>query len=203
MATKNLNELDTEDIELINRDIDLNGDCDEIKYSVCEYLKGNFREIDSEAWKYLSERMSWNEQFLDKYKDKVNWEMISGNDDILWTSSMLERFKSLINWDELSESGNQRTFTAYNLETYYNFWNWKSLSSNSNIRFSLELIDQFIDNWDWEKLINNRALEDFFDGYFLKKYNQYIPASISRETYLWDSLLEIRENELMNEMSMT
>jgi len=203
MATKNLNELDTEDIELINRDIDLNGDCDEIKYSVCEYLKGNFREIDSEAWKYLSERMSWNEQFLDKYKDKVNWEMISGNDDILWTSSMLEKFKSLINWDELSESGNQRTFTAYNLETYYNFWNWKSLSSNSNIRFSLELIDQFIDNWDWEKLINNRALEDFFDGYFLKKYNQYIPASISRETYLWDRLLEIRENELMNEMSMT
>ena len=202
MVTKKLNELDPEDLESINRDIDLEEGI-ETEYSVWGYFKGDFREIDSKAWKYLSERMNWNEQLLNKYKDKVNWEMISGNDDILWTSSMLERFKNLIDWDELSESDNKRTFTTNNLEKYKNCWNWKSLSSNRSVRFSLELIDQFIDNWNWEKLINNSAMEDFFDGYFLKKYNQYIPASISRETYLWDSLLEIRENELMNEISMS
>ena len=202
MVTKKLNELDPEAFEVINRDIDLEKGI-ETEYSVWGYFKGDFREIDSKAWKYLSERMSWNEQLLNKYKDKVNWEMISGNDDILWTSSMLERFKNLIDWDELSESDNKRTFTTNNLEKYKNCWNWKSLSSNRSVRFSLELIDQFIDNWNWEKLINNSAMEDFFDGYFLKKYNQYIPDLISQDSYLWDRLLEIRENELMNEISMS
>ena len=33
---------------------------------------------------------------LEKYRDKVNWEEVSGNVEILWTPIMLDKFKQNI-----------------------------------------------------------------------------------------------------------
>ncbi len=50
--------------------------------------------LEDAAWKELSGDFAWNEQLLEKYKDKVVWKDISDNSYIIWTVSMIEKFKN-------------------------------------------------------------------------------------------------------------
>ena len=45
-----------------------------------------------QAWKELSENFAWTETLLEKYCDKVDWEEISANTNIIWTIPMLQKF---------------------------------------------------------------------------------------------------------------
>ena len=56
--------------------------------------------LEEAAWKELSSEFAWNEQMLEKYKDKVSWKEISSNRNILWTTSMIEKFKNKVDWEE-------------------------------------------------------------------------------------------------------
>jgi len=72
------------------------------KINFCEGVVAQMME--SEAWQELSCSINWNETQLEKYADKLDWEKVSRNDNMLWTFSMLEKFKNRINWRALSES---------------------------------------------------------------------------------------------------
>lgn len=37
------------------------------------------KALMKDAWDKLSEEFSWNEQLLERYKDKVNWDEVSRN----------------------------------------------------------------------------------------------------------------------------
>ncbi len=50
--------------------------------------------LEDAAWKELSGDFAWNEQLLEKYKDKVVWKDISDNRNIIWTVSMIENSKT-------------------------------------------------------------------------------------------------------------
>lgn len=101
--------------------------------------------LEDAAWKELSGDFAWNEQLLEKCKDKVVWKTISGNSSILWTVSMLEKFKNRIDWEEISSSSNEHLFTAENLEKYKNYWNWRELSRNSSLELTPAILEQFAD----------------------------------------------------------
>lgn len=107
--------------------------------------------LEEAAWKELSSEFAWNEQLLEKYKDKVVWKEISDNGNILWTVSMIEKFKSKVDWEELSGSDNEHLFTVENLERYKDYWNWSKLSGNSSVELTPVLLEQFADYWDWNE----------------------------------------------------
>ena len=44
-----------------------------------------------EAWKELSSDFKWTESLLEKYQDKVDWQEVSENRDILWTIPMIQK----------------------------------------------------------------------------------------------------------------
>lgn len=92
---------------------------------VTKNLSNDFmaKVLEDAAWKELSGDFAWNEQLLEKYKDKVSWKEISGNRNILWTVYMIEKFKNKVDWEELSGSDNKHLFTAENLGRYKNYWN--------------------------------------------------------------------------------
>ena len=132
-------------------------------------LNKDFMEkvLDDAVWKKMSKELSWNETLMEKYKDKINWMEISENGNILWTSSMLEKFKGLLNWNILSDSSVECLFTQTNLERFEKYWNWSILSENRSVKFTPKLIDRFVDNWDWKKLIDiHRGLENLYTEYF-------------------------------------
>ena len=65
---------------------------------VTKNLSNDFmaKVLEDAAWKELSGDFAWNEQLLEKYRDKVVWKTISGNSSILWTVSMLPKFRSIL-----------------------------------------------------------------------------------------------------------
>ena len=141
--------------------------------------------LEDAAWVKLSADFTWNEQLLEKYKDKVAWKEVSGNENIAWTSSMLEKFKNKINWDELSGSENADLFSAEKKEKFKDYWNWHELSGNSRLKLTHALLEQFADYWDWSEIIDGYRREDLYGIEFLEKYQDYIPASTLQSSRLW------------------
>ena len=110
------------------------------------------RIADEGAWKELSSDLNWTEALLEKFQDKIDWQELSENRNILWTIPMLQKFKHRINWDKLSRYADEKVLTENCIETFKEKWNWNELSSNSVI--TNELLDKFADKWDWEEIID-------------------------------------------------
>ena len=156
--------------------------------------------MDEEAWKNLSAYFPWNEQLLEKYQDKVDWNEVSDNDNMLWTASMLEKFKSRIDWDALSRGRHRCILTAGMFERFKAYWNWKELSSNSEVELDFDLIDRFLDRWDWKELIDSNR-DDLLNHEFLDRYKTHIPVSELQNSRLWRNLVDERKWQLAREIT--
>lgn len=156
--------------------------------------------LTDSAWKSLSEDFQWTEQWLEKYKDKVDWKEISSNRNILWTPTMLEKFKKLIDWKELSETSCSSILTEECLERFKDCWDWSELSANTELQLNFSLIDKFIDRWDWSELISRWGDDNIYTAEFLERYIDYIPSSKLQDSQLWRKLVEERTKELEAEI---
>ena len=154
--------------------------------------------IEEEAWKKLSGNYPWNEALLEKYKDKVDWEEVSSNSCMEWTSSMLEKFKGMVNWNQLSNTNQKSILTPEVVEKFKNRWDWKTLSENSDL--PLETIRKMADYIDWKTLIERRYRDEIFGMAFLKEFEDRIPASAFKDSYLWQKIVEEKEEILRSEI---
>lgn len=156
--------------------------------------------IEEEAWKSLSGSYPWNESQLEQYKDKLDWEEVSGNTAMTWTVSILTKFKGKIHWDRLSSNADSYLLAPAIVEKFVNHWDWKELSENSSL--PMETIDAMAEHIDWKALIDRRYNDDAFGSTFLEKYQKYIPASALRDSYLWRAIVEEKEEELKTRLSL-
>lgn len=141
--------------------------------------------IEEEAWKSLSGDYPWNESLLEKYKDKVDWEVISSNYSIEWTISMLEKFKGRIDWTGLSGVSSENLLIPDVVERFKDCWDWKVLSGNNNL--PIATIRKMADYIDWKELINSRYNDEIFGMSFLKEFEDRIPAFTKTATF-WQFL---------------
>jgi hypothetical protein len=44
------------------------------------------------------------------------------------------------------------------IEKYKDKWDWKDLSTNKSLPWSIELIEKYNDKWDWWTLCSNKSL---------------------------------------------
>ena len=154
--------------------------------------------MEDEAWKKLSEDFPWTEKMLEKYQDKVDWEEVSGNWHIIWTPSMLDKFKRRIDWSKLSGREEETLMATENIERFKDYWDWKELSNNDALEWSIPLIELFIDYWDWERLINSYKLsETMLDSKFFERFKDHIPASKLQDSRLWDNMVEAKKKKVM------
>lgn len=160
------------------------------------------QSFDEDAWRQLSGEFPWSEQLLEKYQDKVDWKAVSVNDNMVWTASMLEKFKHFIDWDQLSRCTHQCILTAEMLERFKEYWNWGELSRNDCFDLDYELIDHFIDRWDWTALIDRYDASNLFNYEFLERYGAYIPAAALRGSNLWRNIVEERKWQLAREITV-
>ena len=160
------------------------------------------RIADEGAWKEISGDLCWTEQLLEKYQDKIDWNELSENRNILWTIPMLQKFKHRINWDNLSRYPDERILTANCIETFKDKWNWRELSGCPYI--NNELLEKFADKWDWEWVIdtdnynlfsNNSAIE------FYEQYKEYIPAEKLQGSSLCHYIIEQRKKQILAEIT--
>lgn len=58
--------------------------------------------LETEAWKEISENESLSMDIIDKYADKLDWEEISENRNIIWTLDGINKFTGRLNWSDFS-----------------------------------------------------------------------------------------------------
>lgn len=156
-----------------------------------------YKEIEEDAWGHLcSGGFPWDEQTLEIYQDKVDWNALSMNKDVLWTPAMLEKFKAKINWHELSAFAKAPTLCKYNLERFIDYWDWDELSANDGLELTETLIDEFRTLWDWERIINRVSLRQLFNMAFYMKYSMQITTDKLGQSVMWHCLVEERVAEL-------
>lgn len=151
--------------------------------------------MESEAWKNISGNYPFSEVQLEKFADKVDWEEISGNDDIAWTVSMLEKFKDRLHWDKLAGNRSDEFSCIDLLEKFKDCWDWDEFSDNG--RLTMDILEKFADRLNWKNVINNwSSLQDLDVKAVLDKFEDRIPATDFKDSYLWRELVERKEKEV-------
>lgn len=165
-------------------------------------LSNEFMEemLNDAAWEDLAADFAWTEQLLEKYEDKLNWEKISDNVNILWTQSMLDKFRNRIDWNALSSNSNKLLFTKANLIRFKNYWNWSELSSNNFFKPSPDILEELKDMFNWGELINRYFEDELYSFDFLEQVIDKIPLSQLQTSQLWSSIVNSRTKELTIEI---
>lgn len=112
---------------------------------------------------------------------------------------MLEKFKGRIDWMGVSKRINSLAITSSAIEKFKEYWNWEELSSNNDVQLSYELLDNYIDRWDWAGIID-RYNVNLFNEDFLTHYQEYIPISKLQDSRLWQEIIEIRKSKLIDQI---
>lgn len=137
---------------------------------------------------YLSWRndIIWNEKLITDFSEKWDWPNLSNNENIQFTKELINKFenKLLFNFNDNNPdsfygsyfgasiyglSSNKNTVWSIALiENYIDRWNWEELSGNINLPWTLELIEKYNNKWDWNNLSYNSKLawsEDLIQKY--------------------------------------
>ncbi len=106
---------------------------------------------------HLSNNIVWNEDLVDKYGDKLNWN----SSCILkvpqpFQLSLLRKYKDVLDWGMVSRRINI-TFNDELIEEFNDHWNWELLSSNINLPPTVDFIKKHIDKLDFRRLSMNAA----------------------------------------------
>lgn len=170
----------------------------ELQFFDEEFIK---RIRENDAWRKISEspEIPWNDRLIEQFADKWDWNELCENKSIPWTAELIEKFRDRINWDELSESiidNNYRDGKVADwglIKKFESSWNWKLISRRACL-ITPDIIEQFVDKWDWKELIENRDINWNFNLY--ERFKRYIPVSNFshfKQSHLWDKLVSIEE----------
>jgi hypothetical protein len=98
-------------------------------------------------WDVISstEKIDTKLDSLEKYKEKIDWELLSSN-------QILNEIFNLLNKDLFSDFESWINKVNTYLITFENLWKFKKLSNISSINWQQSIIENFISKWDWEVL---------------------------------------------------
>ena len=126
-------------------------------------------------WKYLSKNrclqctveLFWTELMINKYKSKLNWDLLSLNKSLPWSIDFINRYIDRFNWANLSANPSL-PWSDHLLKYYEDLWDWNLISSNPSLPWTDDLIIKYIDRLNWAGLSMNPSLPWSLE--FIRKY---------------------------------
>lgn len=153
--------------------------------------------LETEAWKEISQSESLSMAMLEKLADKLDWEEVSGNTNVIWTVEGINKFANRIHWDEFSRSCSENIISETMLQRFATRWDWKALSNRDVVYNNWHLLDKFADRIDWGEVITNWNIERPVE--FFTRFQQYIPMAKIQDSRLWNAMVEARAKHLIQE----
>ncbi|MBK8704668.1 MAG: hypothetical protein IPN33_14400 [Saprospiraceae bacterium] len=182
---------------------------------VSAYLSITSETIQQKSWTAITEKLPnkelWRAIDVTKGKELFNWDwdLISSTEKIIYNFSFenLGKIEQFINWDKLSQNPQLSHIWKYSKNSFRRYaewrdyvfgyliifrekWNFKLLSKIGVITWSIDIIDYFINDWDWDILSKESNLltkisddEVHFDIRNLKRYERRINWTILSEHY--------------------
>ena len=78
--------------------------------------------LEAEAWKEVSQSGSLSMTMIEKFADKLDWEEVSGNSNVIWTVEGINKFANRIHWDEFSRSCSENLLSESTLQKFASKW---------------------------------------------------------------------------------
>lgn len=153
--------------------------------------------LEAEAWKEISDNESLSMDILDKYADKLDWDEISENRNVIWTLDGINKFTNRLNWSNFSENCPDHIINEVTLQKFANRWDWKAISNRDCFYNDWALLEKFADKADWSEVITNWNIEKPLE--FFARFQQYIPMAKLQDSRLWNSMIEARAKRIMQE----
>jgi hypothetical protein len=141
---------------IIPKDYDIN--------NLIQTIDINLNTID---WDSLTLNLfvKWDRKLIQRYENWLNWELLSGREDLDWSDKLLSEFKDRFVWGKFSKFNGTSYFKAgkvhfdngeFNTGTkYFKFESLNCISYNKGINWNLDLIKQFEDYIDFFLLARN------------------------------------------------
>ena len=117
-----------------------------------------------------------------------------------WIGKKFPRTVTLYGHQVLSNTGCETILTEETQEQFKVYWDWSVLSGNSDLNLNYQMIDRFIDLWDWSELIDRWREEELYTLDFMERYADKIPSSKLQDSRLWTALVEKRAKDLKLEV---
>lgn len=153
--------------------------------------------LEAEAWKEVSQSGSLSMTMIEKFADKLDWEEVSGNSNVIWTVEGINKFANRIHWDEFSRSCPENLLSESTLQKFASKWDWKALSNRDDIYNNRRLLEKFADKVNWGEVITNWHIEKPLE--FFSRFQHYIPMSKFQDSRLWNAMVEVRAKHLIQE----
>lgn len=134
---------------------------------------------------------------IEKFADKLDWEEVSGNSNVIWTVEGINKFANKIHWDEFSRSCPENLLSESTLQKFASKWDWKTLSNRDDIYNNWRLLEKFADKVNWGEIITSWNIEKPLE--FFSHFQQYIPMSKFQDSRLWNAMVEARAKHLIQE----
>lgn len=96
-------------------------------------------------------KIQWNIQLLDRYSEKIDWEWVSQNKELLLENpGIFDKFKDKLHWKFIS--GNEYLpWTEQFIEKFKDYWKWYYLSGNRGINWTLVMMEKYKDMFNIDR----------------------------------------------------
>lgn len=147
-------------------------------------------------WNLISENINinWSEEIIEDFKEFLNWEILSLNPKLPWSFALIKKFEK--NWvfgrlyhDKGLNSNSNIPWTIEILYEYKEVWNWSILSSSNYLPWDEKLIQKFKEKWSWYSLCKNESIP--WQNNFIEIFYNYIEweAICSNKSFPWTEIL--------------
>lgn len=120
-----------------------------------EQIEKYYDEYNIESY-MLSTYPFLSPALLEKYKDDLDWSLISNYQNI--ELFLKPQYEEYIEWDTLSYRSDELTLEQ--IEAFKHKWNWQYITTKKDI--SLAFISQYKDYVDWELICKYKTLTEEF-----------------------------------------
>lgn len=123
-----------------------------------EQLLDKFK--DKVVWKEISgnRNIVWTVSMIEKFRSKVDWDVLSSSDnDHLFTAVYLEKYKNRWNWNRLS-CNSSVPLTPALLEQFSDWWDWGEIIDRYDLddMYNAEFLEKYQSHIPASSLQNSR-----------------------------------------------
>lgn len=168
------------------------------------YITGNEPEkkiksfVDRQDLLGLSKykKIQWTLKLIKKYKSQLDWDLFSDNLSVPWDFETVNQFKQLINWANLTKTlwgyVGFRKSTEYTtikwLDSFKEYIDWQIVSEHC-WGITPEIVIEFKDKWNWDKLIDNNGVHWSKEAYEkTQTYTDNIDPEVLKRSYMIQTL---------------
>ncbi|MBK7887253.1 MAG: hypothetical protein IPJ86_08095 [Bacteroidetes bacterium] len=128
-------------------------------------------------WDWIALIKSWKLDFnditiLSSYQDSIKWNLLCESEKFSPSPEILSKFKEFLNWKIIS---GMIVFDINELRLFKDFLDWEYISQNTSINFTIEMVDEFKMYWDYFYLQNNISIPLTIREHIIQVVNS-IPA---------------------------